>query len=103
MAKLLKATCGDTVFLYDESEEAKANVESQIRERLLRGEIATLADGSKQWIDDVEVVDFTKSGSDQYTWSKDGNKVLHRRELFTKAPHGKITKTLLRKIYKPLS
>jgi hypothetical protein len=98
--RLLKAKCGDTLFVYDEA--GAAETFRQIRQRINRGEMATMPDGSQQWVEDEAVVDTTKQAADQYTWAADGNRVLHTRSLCTKHPDGRIERKVLRRFYKGL-
>lgn len=96
--QLILARCGDTLYVYDD--ETKARVEQQIERRLLSGDCKTNGDGSREWIEDEMVVDTSKAGSDQYTWAKDGNRVLHHRIRHTFHKDGRHEQVLLKKIYK---
>jgi hypothetical protein len=66
------------------------------------GHAVEAADGSAVWIADAEVVDTTKSGSDQYTWDKSGNRIKHARTRFVRDASGNVTQTVLRFIYKAM-
>ena len=73
LANALAAKIGGTLYLY--SPEEKERVEKKILSRAKRtGEVASFREVSI-WYTREEIVDLTKTGSDQYTWSKDGNRV----------------------------
>jgi hypothetical protein len=62
------------VFLYvdvDAEEIAK-----KIQKLMNKGGVLIHVDGSREWHEWEQIVDTTKSGSEQYTWDKTGNKVL---------------------------
>lgn len=74
---------GDTLEIFSPGGEAEAEVMGRVAKAMERGCAVTFPDGRKEWIDVNPYVDLTKSGSDQYTWHKDGERVLHTRERVT--------------------
>ena len=51
---------------------------------LKRGNEVKWFNGVSQWVSHKVVIDTSKRGSHIYTWSEDGEKVLHKIFLFTK-------------------
>lgn len=98
MAATLKtARIGDTLCIYDAAGE-------QIVKKMIipDGHAMIKPDGSAEWVADIEVVDTTKQGSNQYTWDKTGNRIRHARTRFTKASSGEITSVVEKFIYKKM-
>jgi len=67
----------------DDEEQAEMIISDKVQKALKAGHQVTLEDGRKQWIEALQVIDTTKTGSDAYTWDRSGDKVLHERILFT--------------------
>ncbi len=73
MPTLFKAKIGGTLYIYDEGKR-DAVVAEILRKARRTGEMAYFP-MCRVWFVNDPIVDTTKSGSAQYTWSKDGNRV----------------------------
>ena len=70
---LLKARIGGTLYIYNESNQ-KEVVDKLLRKSKRTGE-AIHFPNAKVWFTKDPIVDTSKSGSSQYIWAKDGNRV----------------------------
>lgn len=98
--KLFKVRYGQTLYVYDKT--TAEEILGGLRKSLVpNGDGLIFSDSHREFIEDVAVVDTSKSGSDQYTWDKTGNKVLHRR-VYVTVIDNKRSEKLIRKVYKEL-
>jgi len=98
--KLFTVRYGSTLFAFDKTTQEKGF--NDLRKSLKpNGDGLIFSDSHREFIEDVAVVDTSKSGADQYTWDKTGNKVLHRR-VYVTVIDGKRSEKLIRKVYKAL-
>ena len=97
---ILKTTrVGSTLVVHDDSDTAKQVIQEMI---VPNGHAAIANSGAAEWIIDEAVVDLSKSGSDQYTWDRSGNKVKHARKRYKRDAAGNVASTVERFIYKAL-
>jgi len=73
MSKIFKATCGSMMYLY--THEDKDQVVDQILKKARHTGEAAFFPHAKVFYTKDPIVDLTKSGSDQYIWAKDSNRV----------------------------
>jgi hypothetical protein len=83
---------GDTLHIVigDTMAGVETIIEEKVKKALASGQ-TVVQDGVTTWVDYIEVVDRTKSGSDVYTWK--GDKVKVEKMIVTKSRDGSITRT----------
>ena len=87
------------IFIY--GEKSAEEVESEIHRKAKRtGRSFRIRKGPVQFYRDDAIVDFNKTGSAQYIWAKDMDRVKHDRILITKNADGTITETKVGTVYK---
>lgn len=96
--KIKTARCGNTLYVFDETEEQR--IAQVIEQRMLKGAMQILNDGTKRWIEYDPVIDTTKEGSEQYKWDKSGNKVLTATVQHELRPNGEHSKIILKRSYR---
>lgn len=75
---VIPALCGDTLWIF--SLQVWESSWKELRRRAIKGglKIDWMNGTYTEWHDE-EVLDFSKSGSEMYTWHKDGDRNLHTR------------------------
>ena len=86
-------TIGDTLRIWmgtaDEIESLKPTIEAEIKRALARGDTVT-ENGTSRWVEESEVRDSSKTASDAYTWSKDGNSIKVEKAMVIKQANGNL-------------
>lgn len=86
---------GDTLRVYvmkpEDTQKMEPLIEAEIKRALNRGQTVE-EDGIQQWIEEIEVRDSSKSGSEAYTWHPDGNRIWVEKKLVTKFKDGAIVR-----------
>jgi len=87
------------VFVYgkDSAEEVEAEIHRKAKKSKRPFRIRK---GPVQFYRDEPIIDFNKTGSAQYIWAKDMDRVKHDRILITKNADGTITETKVGTVYK---
>lgn len=97
--KIRMTRCGDTLHIYEDSTADQA--EKQIEKNMIENGVSVhRAGGIRQFYRDDPIIDTTKTGADQYTWNKNGERVKHKRFLITVHPDGLIEKEFIKYIWK---
>ena len=86
-----------TMYLYIGA-DVNGQADVKIKKALAAGK-TVIENGVSQWMDDRDVCDWAKHGSDVYTWHKDGSRVLCQRFRVTKQADGPVTEKFVRNLY----
>ncbi len=79
--------------------DTAGKIEKTVKRALADGK-TVIENGTSQWIEFWPVRDHSKTGTDAYTWKKDGNSVRTERILFTKNPKNEVTQKSLGFVWK---
>ena len=92
---------GGLVNLFIYGEDSAEEVEAEIHRKAKQSKRPfRIRKGPVQFYRDEPIVDFNKTGSAQYIWAKDMDRVKHDRILITKNADGTITETKVGTVYK---
>ena len=64
------------------------------------GDALQFPDGSSEWLGDEAIVDTSKSGSEQYTWDKAGQRVKCRRSTYYRDAAGNVEAKFCRIVWR---
>lgn len=87
----------DKLYVYVSPDDGK--VDLIIKNALANGK-TVIENGTSQWVEFWPVRAPDKSGSDAYTWRKDGNSIRTEKILFTKNPKNEVTQKSLGFVWK---
>lgn len=106
MATLLKTKVrhGDTLHVFmgeqADSGELAAWLDNLRDSLVVGGDALQFEDGSREWLEDVAMVNHDEFGSKQYTWDRSGNKVKCVRLRCRAVADGTVTKDFLRYVWR---